>query len=58
MKELSTQIDVNAPAERVRQIRTDFTAYPSWNPCIRGAYRLTLEPATTNTVNGDPSVRR
>jgi hypothetical protein len=35
MKELSTQIDIQASAERVWQILTDWSAYPEWNPYIR-----------------------
>ncbi len=35
MKELRTEIDIEAPAERVWQILTDFTSYPEWNPFVR-----------------------
>ncbi|MDQ3913439.1 MAG: SRPBCC domain-containing protein [Actinomycetota bacterium] len=35
MKELHTEIDINAPAERVWQVLVDFAAYPRWNPFIR-----------------------
>jgi uncharacterized protein YndB with AHSA1/START domain len=34
-KELHTEIDINAPAERVWQLLTDFDSYPEWNPFIR-----------------------
>ena len=43
MKELHSQIEIAAPAERVWQVLTDFTAYPEWNPFIR-------------RVNGRPEV--
>jgi hypothetical protein len=35
MKELHSQIDINASAERVWQLLTDFASYPQWNPFIR-----------------------
>jgi uncharacterized protein YndB with AHSA1/START domain len=34
-RELQTEIDIAAPAERVWRILTDFDAYPDWNPFIR-----------------------
>ena len=36
MKELHSQIDIDASAERVWGILTDFASYPQWNPFIRG----------------------
>ena len=35
MKELHSQIEIEAPAERVWLVLTDFAAYPDWNPFIR-----------------------
>jgi hypothetical protein len=35
MKELHSQIEINASAERVWGILTDFASYPQWNPFIR-----------------------
>ena len=35
MKELHTEIEIDAPAERVWHLLTDFASYPSWNPFIR-----------------------
>lgn len=34
MKELFTDIEILASADRVWQVLTDFTAYPQWNPFI------------------------
>ena len=35
MKELRTEIEIGAPAERVWQILTDFASYPEWNPFVQ-----------------------
>lgn len=35
MRRIETMIDINAPAERVWSILTDFAAMPDWNPFIR-----------------------
>lgn len=32
MKELSSQIEIDAPPETVWRVLTDFEAYPQWNP--------------------------
>jgi hypothetical protein len=37
MKELRTEIEIQAPAERVWQLLTDFDSFPQWNPFIRSA---------------------
>jgi hypothetical protein len=37
MKELRTEISINAPPERVWQLLTDFASFPQWNPFIRRA---------------------
>jgi hypothetical protein len=37
MKQLRTEIEINAPAERVWQLLTDFASFPQWNPFIRRA---------------------
>jgi hypothetical protein len=35
MKEIHTEIEINAPAEKVWQVLTDFAAFPEWNPFVR-----------------------
>jgi hypothetical protein len=35
MKQLHTEIEIEAPAERVWELLTDFASYPEWNPFIR-----------------------
>jgi hypothetical protein len=37
VKEIRTEIDINAPPERVWSLLTDFAAFPTWNPFIRKA---------------------
>ena len=37
MKELCTEIEISASAEKVWQILTDFLRYPEWNPFITSA---------------------
>jgi hypothetical protein len=40
MKELHTEIEIDAPAERVWELLTDFASYPQWNPFIRNVSGL------------------
>ena len=35
MKELRSEIDIDASAERVWDVLTDFSSYPEWNPFIK-----------------------
>jgi len=37
MKELRAEIEIQASAERVWQLLTDFASFPEWNPFIRWA---------------------
>jgi hypothetical protein len=37
MKELKSEIEINAPAEKVWEVLTDFGGFPDWNPFIRMA---------------------
>ena len=36
-KELRTEIEIDAPADRVWRVLTEFDAYPDWNPFLRRA---------------------
>ena len=47
MKELHSEVEINAPAERVWQLLTDFASYPQWNPFIRS---ISGEPATAERL--------
>lgn len=37
MMEIRTEIDIDAPTEKVWAALTDFAAFPGWNPFIRSA---------------------
>lgn len=61
MKEITTGIEIDAPAARVWSVLTEFEAYPSWNPQTRiegvpetGA-RLTVAPGPD--AEGMPTFR-
>jgi len=41
MKEVFSEIEIQATADRVWQVLTDFARYPEWNPFIR---RISGEP--------------
>ena len=34
-REIRTEVNIRAPAERVWDVLSDFSSYPSWNPFIR-----------------------
>src|SRR5215210_9363232 len=44
MKELHSEIEINAPAQRVWEVLTDFASYPQWNPFIRRASGVPTAP--------------
>ena len=35
MRQISTEIEINAPVETVWSILTDFDKYPDWNPFVK-----------------------
>ena len=37
MRQLVTEIDIDAPPERVWEVLTDFASFPEWNPFLRKA---------------------
>lgn len=63
MKQLITQIEINAPAEKVWKILTDFGNYPNWNPFIKSiegeikegaSFRVTLEAPESSPMTFKP----
>jgi hypothetical protein len=58
MRELSTHVDIDAPAERVWSILTDFAAYPEWNPFIVGIDGVLQPDARLEVVMQPPGRRR
>lgn len=57
MKELRTQIKINATPEKVWRVLTDFKAYPEWNPFIT-KLEGTLAPGQKLTVTLAPPNER
>jgi hypothetical protein len=53
-RELTTQIEIDAPASRVWEVLTDFDAYPDWNPFVRRIAGRP-EPGTKLEVRIQPS---
>ena len=67
MKELSTEIEIQASGARVWQILTDFEHFPEWNPFIRWAkgraiagtrLEVRIQPSGTNGTTFKPVVLR
>jgi hypothetical protein len=65
MKELHSQIEINASAERVWRVLTDFASYPEWNPFIRRIsgelttgerLQVRLEPPESRSITLRPKV--
>ena len=65
MRELNTEIKINASANRVWQLLTDFQAYPQWNPFIRSIegkpepnskLKIFIQPSGTSGMKFSPTV--
>jgi hypothetical protein len=65
MNQLHTEIEIDAPAERVWGVLTDFASYPQWNPFIRsisgepnigGRLEVRLEPPESRGITLRPKV--
>jgi hypothetical protein len=65
MKVLNNELEINASAERVWQLLTDFAQFPQWNPFIQrvsgeptaGAQlKVTIQPSGTQATTIRPTV--
>jgi hypothetical protein len=65
MKELRTDIEIDASAERVWQVLTDFDSFPQWNPFIRHVagepkvgerLEVRIQPSGARAMTFKPSV--
>jgi hypothetical protein len=65
MKQIRAEIEINASAERVWHILTDFAAFPQWNPFIRqisgelkvgGKLDVYLQPSGQRGLRFHPTV--
>ena len=66
LRELRSEIEIDAPPEHVWAVLTDFDAYPEWNPFIRrisGELRegarleVRIEPPGARATTFKPTVR-
>jgi hypothetical protein len=67
MKEIRTEIDIRASADRVWEVLTDIERYPEWNPFITrasgdlregGRLRVRIEPPGRKPMHFRPVVQR
>jgi hypothetical protein len=65
MKEIRTEVEIDAPAERVWEVLTDVAAYDAWNPFIRHLegelregtrLRVTMAPPGGRAMTFTPSI--
>jgi hypothetical protein len=54
MKEIVTEIDINAPSSKVWQVLTDFEKHPSWNPFIKKITGKPVKDAKLEVHMPDP----
>jgi hypothetical protein len=66
MRVLRTEIEIDAPSERVWEVLTDFDAYLEWNPFIRAVegepvvgsrLKVRIEPPGARGMTFKPTVR-
>jgi hypothetical protein len=64
-RSLDTEVEIEAPAERVWSVLVDFEAYPAWNPFIRRAggelregsrIQVTIQPPGRSDFRFEPTV--
>jgi hypothetical protein len=67
MKELCAQIEIQATAERVWELLTDFASFPTWNPFIRRAsgeikagarLEVFIQPSGAGGMKFQPTVKK
>ena len=65
MRQISSEIEIEAPAERVWNLLTDFSRFPEWNPFIRKAtgqpkvgerLEVNLQPSGARNMTFKPRV--
>ena len=65
MKQLANEVEINASAERVWQLLTDFARFPQWNPFIHRAsgeasigaqLEVTIQPSGAQPTTVRPTV--
>lgn len=67
MKKLSNEVEINASAERVWQLLTDFASFPQWNPFMQrvsGAptagtqLEITQQPSGARVLKSRPRIMK